>query len=41
MRDINQTLENIVYMELLGRGYDVRIGKNGNNEVAFDFEKEP
>lgn len=35
MRDINQTLENIVYMELLGRGYDVRIGKRGNNEVDF------
>ncbi len=35
MRDINQTLENIVYMELLGRGYDVRIGKNSNNEVDF------
>lgn len=35
MRDINQTLENIVYMELLGRGYDVRIGKAGNNEVDF------
>lgn len=35
MRDINQTLENIVYMELLGRGYDVRIGKSGSNEVDF------
>ena len=35
MRDINQTLENIVYMELLGRGYDVRVGKSGNNEVDF------
>ncbi|OPL08286.1 MAG: ATPase [delta proteobacterium ML8_F1] len=35
MRDINQTLENIVYMELLGRGYDVHIGKNANNEVDF------
>ena len=35
MRDINQTLENIVYMELLGRGYDVRIGKYGKNEVDF------
>ena len=34
MRDINQTLENIVYMELLGRGYDVRIGKIGNNEIG-------
>lgn len=35
MRDINQTLENIVYMELLGRGYDVRVGKSNNNEVDF------
>lgn len=35
MRDINQTLENIVYMELLGRGYDVKVGKSSNNEVDF------
>lgn len=35
MRDINQTLENIVYMELLRRGYQVRIGKNNNNEIDF------
>lgn len=35
LRDINQTLENIVYMELLGRGYDVSIGKRGNQEVDF------
>lgn len=35
LRDINQTLENIVYMELLGRGYDVRVGKSGNNEIDF------
>lgn len=35
MRDINQTLENIVFMELLRRGYEVRIGKSGNNEVDF------
>lgn len=35
LRDINQTLENIVYMELLGRGYHVRVGKLGNNEVDF------
>ncbi len=39
MRDINQTLENIVYMELLSRGYDVRIGKNLNNEVDFVAEE--
>lgn len=35
MRDINQTLENIVYMELLRRGYIVRVGKNNNNEIDF------
>jgi uncharacterized protein len=35
MRDINQTLGNIVFMELLRRGYEVRIGKSGNNEVDF------
>lgn len=35
MRDISQTLENIVYMELLRRGYQVRIGKNNNNEIDF------
>ena len=35
MRDINQTLENIVYMELLRRGYTVRIGKAGEKEVDF------
>lgn len=35
MRDINQTLENIVYMEMLRRGYQVRIGKYNNNEIDF------
>jgi len=35
MRDINQTLENIVYMELLRRGYLVRIGKSNVNEIDF------
>lgn len=35
LRDINQTLENIVYMELLRRGYIVRVGKNSNNEIDF------
>lgn len=35
MRDINQTLENIVYMELLRRGYNVRVGKNNNSEIDF------
>lgn len=35
MRDINQILENIVYMELLRRRYEVRIGKAGALEVDF------
>lgn len=35
MRDINQTLENIVYMELLRRGYDIFVGKAGETEVDF------
>ncbi len=35
MRDINQTLENIVYMELLRRGFNVRVGKINSNEIDF------
>jgi uncharacterized protein len=35
IRDINQTLENIVYMELLRRGYTVTVGKNNNSEIDF------
>jgi len=35
MRDINQTLENIVYMELLRRGYTVTIGRNSSREIDF------
>ena len=33
--DMGRSLENIVYLELLRRGYDVRIGKIENNEVDF------
>ena len=29
MRDINLILENIVYLELLRRGFDVTVGKMG------------
>jgi predicted AAA+ superfamily ATPase len=28
-------LENLVYLELLHRGYDVCIGKTGNAEINF------
>ena len=38
-RDIGMVLENIVYMELLRRGYDVTIGKNKQPEVDFVAEK--
>ena len=34
-RDINQILENIIYMELHRRGYKVTIGKSGDREVDF------
>lgn len=39
MRDINLILENIVYMELLRRGYKVTVGKAGNREIDFVCEK--
>jgi len=35
MKDINLTLENIVYIELLRRGYKVTVGKVGTKEVDF------
>lgn len=38
LRDINQTLENIVCLELLRRGYTVRVGKSGHNEIDFVAE---
>lgn len=39
MKDINLTLENIVYMELLRRGYSVTVGKSGEKEIDFIGEK--
>ena len=38
--DLGFSLENIVYFELLRRGYKVNIGKVGNTEVDFVAEKQ-
>ena len=35
MRDINLVLENIVYMELLRRGFTVTVGRIGDKEIDF------
>lgn len=40
MADINQTLENIVYVELLRRNYKVTVGKNNAKEIDFIAEKD-
>lgn len=39
MRDINLVLENIVYMELVRRGYSVTVGKTGTKEIDFVCDK--
>lgn len=35
MRDINLVLENIIYLELLRRGYEVTVGRIGDKEIDF------
>ena len=36
---ISHVLENIVYVELLGRGYEIKIGKIYDKEIDFCCEK--
>ena len=38
-RDINLVLENIIYIELLRRGYTVTVGRVGEREVGFVCDK--
>ncbi|PIE84851.1 ATPase, partial [Candidatus Gracilibacteria bacterium] len=38
-RDINLVLENIIYIELLRRGYNVKIGKLNDLEIDFIVSK--
>ncbi len=38
-RDINQVLENIVFLELKRRGYKIHVGKKGEREIDFIAHK--
>jgi len=39
-QDINQLLENIIYIELKKRGYKIQLGQIGTREIDFIIEKE-
>jgi len=39
-KDVNLILENVVYMEMLRRGYRITVGKIGTREIDFICEKQ-
>lgn len=39
-RDINLILQNIIYLELLRRGYQITVGKTGEKEIDFVCERQ-
>lgn len=39
-KDIEKVLENIVYIELISRGYNVKIGRINNREIDFIAQKD-
>ena len=39
MKDINLILENLVFMEALRRGYDITVGRAGNQKIDFILRK--
>lgn len=38
-KDINLILENVIYLEMLRRGYDVTVGRTGDKEIDFVCDK--